>query len=889
MKILFSMRHPGALRNYASTLRELARRGHQIHLAFMMQDKLGDGRLLWELTNDHPEIGYGELGKKTTWRFWLGLARGIRYATDYVRYFTPEYADAVALRDRAAGKVPRAFRLLMRLPMMRTRGGRSFIWWGLRILERALPNDRWILEIVSAQQPDVVLITPLVDLGSDQVEYVKAARALGIRSGLCVHSWDNLTNKGLIRVLPDRVFVWNETQKREAVTMHGMRTEQVVVTGAPVYDQWFARRPSTTRQEFCAKVGLPVDRPIFLYLCSSQFIAPDEADFVSRWIAAVRSAPDPRVRAASILVRPHPENQQPWQRFEFAEGENTVLWPRGGANPVDAGSKNDYFDSMYHSVAAVGINTSAQIEAGIVGHPVYSIRVPEYVGTQEGTLHFHYLLSENGGLLHMAATLEEHAVALSRALDRTEEDAQKLRNFVQAFVRPNGLDIPATPLLADGIETLGAMPRPAPETLPLWLYPVRMALYPIAWVMKIVRSFARLSRKRERQLRPLSLGDFFVKRISVLLDFIFRWGSAKRFAKRYIVPRVVPQMMTGDQPTEEMIAIPRIIQKVASSQRPLIVGPWLSEVGFELLYWIPFLNWVKTYRNFPSERLIVVSRGGVAAWYRNIADNYIDLFDFYTPEQFRAKNALRMETNKQKHMLMSEFDREILKLVYQHIGSRQIDLLHPMYMYRLFWAFWKSQMSLSLIESFAHFDRLPPIDASDVRAELPRDYVAVRFYFNESFPDTEENKVFVSTLLRTLMESNDIVLLNPDLHIDDHWDPQVAANRRIHTIDHLMTPRNNLEIQTKVISQARAFVGTYGGLSYLAPLYGVPSLAFYSHREKFNIQHLELAQRVFGKLQRGSYVALDTSALRMLGLAFGGQAAALTELLEGTRELTIDS
>ncbi|HVH56169.1 MAG TPA: hypothetical protein VM791_07940, partial [Vicinamibacterales bacterium] len=75
MKILFSMRHPGALRNYTSTLKELARRGHHIHLAFMMQDKLGDGRLLWELTNDHPEITYLELGKKTPWRFWLGLAR----------------------------------------------------------------------------------------------------------------------------------------------------------------------------------------------------------------------------------------------------------------------------------------------------------------------------------------------------------------------------------------------------------------------------------------------------------------------------------------------------------------------------------------------------------------------------------------------------------------------------------------------------------------------------------------------------------------------------------------------------------------------------------------------------------------------------------------------
>src|SRR5687768_5118254 len=445
MKILFSMRHPGALRNYTSTLKELARRGHQIHLAFMMQDKLGDGRLLWELTNDHAGITYGEMGKKTPWRFWLGLARALRFTTDYVRYLGPEYADATALADRAASRVPRVLRAIVRFPPLRTRVGLRFTSWFLSVVERALPIDRWISDTIASQKPDVVLFTPLVDLGSDQVEYVKASKALGIRSALCVHSWDNLTNKGLIRVVPDRVFVWNEAQKREAVSMHGVKPEQVGVCGAPVYDQWFERRPSTTRAEFCEKTGLSPDKPFFLYLCSSQFIAPDEADFVEKWIRAVRSAPDPRVREAGILIRPHPENLQPWQRFDFDEFRGVVLWPRGGANPVDAGSKNDYFDSMYHSVAAVGINTSAQIEAGIVGRPVFSIRVPEYAGTQEGTLHFHYLLKEGGGLLHLAETMEEHAIALSAVLDRTEEDARRLRAFVEAFVRPNGFDVPATP------------------------------------------------------------------------------------------------------------------------------------------------------------------------------------------------------------------------------------------------------------------------------------------------------------------------------------------------------------------------------------------------------------------------------------------------------------
>jgi hypothetical protein len=772
------------------------------------------------------------------------------------------------------------FRGFLRLPVVRSRAGLGFVSGVFNLIERAIPTDRWIADLIAAQKPDAVLVTPLVDIGSDQVEYIKACKALGIRSALCVHSWDNLTNKGLIRVVPDRVFVWNETQRREAITMHGVRPEQAVATGAPVYDQWFARRPSTTRDEFLRKVGLP-DRPFLLYLCSSQFIAPDESQFIEKWIRAVRSAPDPRVRQLGILIRPHPENVQPWQRFDFSELTETVLWPRGGANPVDQASKNDYFDSMYHSAAAVGINTSAQIESGIVGHPVFSVRVPEYAGTQEGTLHFHYLLNENGGLLHMADTLDDHVRDLAKAIDRTEEDDRRLRGFVEGFVRPAGLDTPATPKLADAIEELARMPRPEPVRAGLGLLLVRLLLYPIGIVLKVVRYVTRLTRKRERQLRPLTVGTFVQKRFAAIPAHFFRWGPAKRFARRYIVPRVLPQMMTGDMPTQEMQAVPKILQRMAASPKHIVVGPWLSEVGFELLYWIPFLNWVKTYRPFDAGRMVVISRGGAGIWYKNITPNYVDLFDFFTPEQFRTKNEDRLRENKQKHLALTDFDREIVKLAYQHIGSKQVEMLHPMYMYRLFYPYWKSQMSISLVDTFASFERLPALDTSDLAGELPRDYTAVRFYFNESFPDTEENKLFVMRLLQTLTDAGDVVLLNPDLHIDDHWEMAIGKNPRIHSVDHLMTPRNNLEIQTKVISRARAFVGTYGGLSYLAPMYGVTSLAFFSHREKFSPQHLELARRVFGSFKRGSYVVLDTSDIDVLGLAFG-ERGQLTRALDRT-------
>jgi hypothetical protein len=508
MKILFSMRHSGALRNYSSTVEELARRGHHLHLAFMMRDKLADPRLLEALTGRYPHITHE--AAEVSRRAWLGMARATRSTADYLRYRTPEYRDAAALYERAAARVSPAVQAFSRLPVVRTRRGLTFVTNRLRSIERAIPPDPASVRLIASHGPDLVLVTPLIELGSDQVEYIKAARALGIPCGLCVHSWDNLTNKGLIHAVPERVFVWNEAQRKEAVDLHAIPDANVVVTGAPTYDQWFTRRPSTTREEFCRKVGLPAGRPFFLYLCSSKFIAPREAEYVKRWIQALRSAADPRVRDAAVLVRPHPRgDMRGLDGPELRAPNEVAVWPPEGANPVDVDSRNDYFDSLYHSVAAVGINTSAQIEAGIVGRPVYSIRAAEYVTTQEGTLHFHYLLSENGGLLHMSPTLEEHARALSTALDRTPEDERRLREFVKGFVRPRGLDVAATPLLADAIEDLGRLLARAPERVSLGSRLLRMVLYPVATRMKTERPVTRPraassdGERKPRQERPV--------------------------------------------------------------------------------------------------------------------------------------------------------------------------------------------------------------------------------------------------------------------------------------------------------------------------------------------------------------------------------------------------
>jgi hypothetical protein len=868
MRILFSMRHPGVLRNFASTLQALAGRNHHIHLVFGQLDTERDDRLLEDLTATCPTITCDEVRRKTAWRFWLGVGRVARCSVDYFRYLTPEYDSIVSLKERARAKVIAPVRWFIERRFWRRPAAHRLLTRALLAIERAVPVDGAVFELVAREKPDVLLIAPLVDIGSDQVDYVKAARRLGVRSALPVLSWDNLTNKGLIRLQPQKVFVWNEAQKTEAVTMHGTDPAAVVVTGAMVYDQWFARRPSATREEFCARVGLDPANVILLYLCSSPFIAPDEVNFIEQWIAAMRTAPDPRVRAAGLLIRPHPENLQPWLRFGEMKLAGVSVWPKGGVSPVDTDSRNDFFDSMYHAAGAVGINTSAQIECGIVGRPVFSLRTPAYHRTQEGTLHFRHLTTEGGGLLNVADDFETHVRQIAAALDDPTGTRRRIEGFVKAFTRPHGLAVEATPRMVEAIEQLGAMPAPVPERLPLYVYPLRLVLLPFGAVLAATRRVTRVTRKRQRQLRPVTVTGTFVQATLSLFDLVLGVRPIREFVKNRIIPRAVSRLAAVDAPSEEAVAVSRMLRRMVRSDKPIIVGPWVSEVGFELLYWIPFLNWVKTHHSFDAERFIVVSRGGCGSWYGNIGTRYVDLFDYYTPEEFREQSEQRITDRKAKPRTISEFDRDILKLVQQTLHVRDSELLHPTHMYRLFNEFWQRRGALSVIENFASFAPLPPIDTNELATALPDDYVAVRFYFNDAFPETDANRRFVEELVNALAESTNVVVLNPPTQLDDHQDVRITSRGRVHSIAHLMTPRTNLEVQSRVIARARAFLGTHGGLSYLPPLYGVKSLSFYSDAT-FSTQHLDLARRVFTRLQPGSYVALHVDDLDTLRITLG--------------------
>lgn len=488
LSFVFFLLHPGYVRYFAPVLRELATRGHRIHLTFALLEKdSGDTELVRQLLDELPLITTGPAPARAPRDGWRAVALLIRSLADLARYSHPRYASAPALRERIRRRfrtivddgpglrAPARFvlrRMIDRVSARRSAPRADALVSLLAALERAVPTAPAVDSFLVARHPDAVVASPVIDFASPLVEPLKSARSLGIPSAVAVASWDNLTGKGLLRVVPDRVFVWNESQCEEAAEMHAIPRERLVVTGAPKFDEWFARRPSRSATDFAARVGLPAAGHV-LYVCSSPFIAPDEVGFVRAWLDRLRA--HEALRDWSVLVRPHPQNAMQWLHATLEDLAPAAVWPREGAQPDAGEARADFFDSLTHAVAVVGVNTSALIEAAIVGKPVLTVLDERFQNTQEGTLHFQYLLHENGGFLHVARDLDEHVDQLESAVAAGGERADR---FVERFVRPLGRDVVAAEVMADELEALAVL---HPVERQRYSRALRLALRPLAF------------------------------------------------------------------------------------------------------------------------------------------------------------------------------------------------------------------------------------------------------------------------------------------------------------------------------------------------------------------------------------------------------------------------
>lgn len=203
----------------------------------------------------------------------------------------------------------------------------------------------------------------------------EAKRRKIVNVGL-INSWDKLTARCMLRVLPDKLLVYNDIVKEEAVKYADMPQEDVVVVGVPHYDRYFTDKP-VPRDEFYKRVNINPKKRIILYSPIGKYFSDSDWDiidllngFVENELSAynvellVRFQPNDFVSEIEIKKRPWLKYNLPGIRFSNKRG---VDWD------MDFADLNHLFNTLYYCSLLVCYAASISVDAAIFGKPVINI------------------------------------------------------------------------------------------------------------------------------------------------------------------------------------------------------------------------------------------------------------------------------------------------------------------------------------------------------------------------------------------------------------------------------------------------------------------------------------------------------------------------------------
>ena len=374
---------------------------------------------------------------------------GFRELRNYIRYLNyPEQSPFYLFR--VENHFPKFMQFFLRMGVVRKLLATSFSQGLLIGFEKIVPPYREVTQWLEENRPDVIVGSPVNLWWSQEEEYIKAGKALGIPTVISVLSWDNITTKGVFKIIPDIMVVWNETHLQDALKLD-IPSEKLILTGAAMFDKWLDHQlKPTPYNDFCERVGLDAAKPFVLYLGSSQNIAKDESWIVDELADKLLSSHDERLKGMNILVRPHPSNAAGLGRLSRA---NLAVWPQGGSFPDDQTSFQDFFDSLYYSVCTVGINTSGMLDALAFGKPGITLLVERYRITQREAVHYQHLF--NSDCLEVANNTEEVIGFIRDLMNGRDSKRESRKRFLVEFYRPYGLEYSAGNITTKVIEMAG--------------------------------------------------------------------------------------------------------------------------------------------------------------------------------------------------------------------------------------------------------------------------------------------------------------------------------------------------------------------------------------------------------------------------------------------------
>jgi len=253
-----------------------------------------------------------------------------------------------------------------------------------------------------------------------------------------VRSWDNVTNKGLNRIVPDALIAHIEQVKKEAIELDDVPASRIHVVGIPHYDRYLTEN-RVPREAFFKELNLDPNKKTILFAPPSKLFIQDEpmAEVI---VEALK--PILREHNAQIILR----------LYLFGNSNLGNLKPVPGQLAIDSPSRGTTFDnadlakedahladSLYHSDLIVSYVSTLGIDGALFGKPSVCIGFntepkPSYIDSMRWYYKLdHALPMFNTGGVRLAKSLGELLGHVTQYLQNPKLDMEGRKKLIQHY------------------------------------------------------------------------------------------------------------------------------------------------------------------------------------------------------------------------------------------------------------------------------------------------------------------------------------------------------------------------------------------------------------------------------------------------------------------------
>ena len=132
----------------------------------------------------------------------------------------------------------------------------------IRSLDFHLVRDTTYRRHFETYKPDLVFLAHLFD--EPEIHLLREAKRRRVQSVGFINSWDKVTARAAMRLLPDKAIVFNDIVKHEMMVHNDMDPKDILVSGLPQYD-FYSTPDHASRETFGKRIGIDPSSKLIVY------------------------------------------------------------------------------------------------------------------------------------------------------------------------------------------------------------------------------------------------------------------------------------------------------------------------------------------------------------------------------------------------------------------------------------------------------------------------------------------------------------------------------------------------------------------------------------------------------------------------------------------------